>query len=428
MSNATQSTSMTGAARRVAASALALAVFVPGAALAGGLAVREQSTQFQGSSFAGNGAGGALSSSFWNSAAIGEAGWGLTTESAYSLILGRTEFSNASTVNPAFGTAGAEQDRPALVGASYASYRLNDRTVLGVAINAPFGLSSEPDNRNWAGQAHHRSSSLFTLNMNPMVSYQMAPGFYLGVGAQVQYAKLKFKTATAPGGPNGGLIGDDIGVGFTAGLLWKPAPGTSIGLGYRSSISHKIEGDLLNTPLKFAMDIDTPDMVTLSLRQALSANMRLLATIEWTHWDKLDIHPVVASTGATVANFDFRWRDGWFFALGGEYDYSRQLTLRAGAAYEISPIDDPTKRLPQVPDADRVWLSLGASYKLSETTSLDFGYSHVFVEDSHLRREPASVLGAGLFLDADVETSADILSVGYKMKWGGPSRLSEPLK
>ena len=63
-------------------------------ATAGGLAVREQSSQFQGSSFAGAAAGGGLSSAFWNSAAIGEAGKGMQTENHAALIFGETDYTS----------------------------------------------------------------------------------------------------------------------------------------------------------------------------------------------------------------------------------------------------------------------------------------------------------------------------------------------
>ena len=52
------------------ASALLMAV-TAGDASAGGFAVREQSSSFLGTSFAGNAAGGDMSSMYWNSAALG---------------------------------------------------------------------------------------------------------------------------------------------------------------------------------------------------------------------------------------------------------------------------------------------------------------------------------------------------------------------
>jgi long-chain fatty acid transport protein len=51
-----------------------LAALTAGEASAGGLADREQSTTFQGTSFAGDAAGGALSSTFWIPAALSESG------------------------------------------------------------------------------------------------------------------------------------------------------------------------------------------------------------------------------------------------------------------------------------------------------------------------------------------------------------------
>jgi len=396
---------------------------------AGGLGVREQSTYFLGTAFAGNGAGGALSSSFWNSAAIGEAGQGINTESSYSLILGRTEF----TILPGTTLGGVgtteDQNRPAVLASSYAAYRLNNRTVVGVAINAPFGLSNEVDNSNWSGQLHHRSGALFTLNVNPMVSYKITSGLHLGVGFQAQYAKLKFKNAAAVNGPTATLEGDDIGLGFTAGLLWKPNAQTSIGLGYRSAVSQNIEGDqrILGVPgiNDFSLKMDTPDMVTFSIRHALTTRTRLLGTVEWTNWSKLQVHPVQLTNlgNVTIANFDFQYSDGWFFSVGSEYDYSDRLTLRAGLAYEISPVDDPSKRLPQVPDADRIWLSTGLSYKISDTMTLDLAYTHIFIDDSTLDREPAALAAAGVQLVAGVESAVDIIAVGWKMKWGGHTSL-----
>ena len=406
----------------MAASLLALAVAAPTAALAGGLAVREQSTQFQGTSFAGSGAGGGLSSSFWNSAAIGEAGSGLSTDSSYSLIFGQTNFTALPGTVAIGGARETDQDGLAFVGASYAAYRLNERTVFGVAINAPFGLSSKVDDQNWVGRLHDRSAKLITANVNPMMSYELMRGLHVGFGFQFQYAKLTFKTANsaAASPPSATLIGDDVGAGFTAGVLWKPAAGTSIGLGYRSAVQHSIDGKVYNTGLPqgtpFQLGITTPDMVTLSLRQSLSAQARLLATVEWAHWDRLNVHPVKTSFG-TISNFDFRWKDGWHFALGGEYDLNSQTTLRAGAAYEISPVDEPSQRLPQAPDADRIWLSAGMTYKLSPTTTLSAAYSHIFIDDSQLNRRPAN--GAAAPLIADVESSVDIISLGYTMKWGG---------
>ena len=157
-------------------------------------------------------------------------------------------------------------------------------------------------------------------------------------------------------------------------------------------------------------------MVTASLRQNLTNSLRVLGTIEWANWDRLDVHPIFVN-GAQVGAFDFQWDDGWFFSGGIEYDVSRQLTVRSGVAYEISPISDPTQRLPQVPDSDRIWLSVGATYAWSESMSFDIGYTHVFFDDAQLDRRPAAASASAVRLVADTESSADIVAASVKMKW-----------
>ena len=59
-------------------------------ASAGGFAVREQSTTFLGTAFAGSAAGGDISGIFWNPAVTGALP-GCNMSSSYSLILGRSD-------------------------------------------------------------------------------------------------------------------------------------------------------------------------------------------------------------------------------------------------------------------------------------------------------------------------------------------------
>jgi long-chain fatty acid transport protein len=120
-----------------------------------------------------------------------------------------------------------------------------------------------------------------------------------------------------------------------------------------------------------------------------------------------------------VAKLDFQWHDGWFFALGAEYDLSPKVTLRTGVAYEISPIQNASERLLQLPDADRWWASLGGTYKWSDTMSFDFAYTHIFVEDADVDRFPSSTNPslAVLRLMGTAESSVDIISASIKTRW-----------
>ena len=261
------------------------------------------------------------------------------------------------------------------------------------------------------------------------------PGLAIGAGVQFQYFDLVRLTAATPLLPPppfspqviSDINGDDFGVGFMAGVNFSPAPGTSIGLGFRSSIHHQLEGDttigsIAQAPIR--ADIDLPDKVTFSFRQAVSPSARVLGTVDWTNWSRFGVIPVVLQgaltplpgvAGDTVANLDFRWRDGWLFALGGEYDWSPNLTMRAGVNYDISPVDSATARLLQVPDSNRIWVSVGASYKLSSASSIDLAYSHGFFENNApFNRIPGQVALPPLLGEAEV--SSDMISVSWKMR------------
>jgi long-chain fatty acid transport protein len=401
----------------VAASALFVAT---GLAQAGGLAVREQSTSAQGSSFAGSAAGYDLSSSFWNPAAFGVAGWGFTSESHAALIIPNGDVTGVGS-GPGFPNAlpsSTDIGLLALVPASYYAYRFNKDLVLGLSINSPFGLTTKPDPYNWQGQFVAQTSKVLTFNATPTLSYQVAPGLFIGAGVQLEYAKLKLMFADGATPTATADVDDNLGVGFTAGVLWQPTKSTSIGLGYRSTISHDLDGTLRSTALGgtygIGLTFDTPEIATLSIRQAVAPHMRLLGTIEWTNWSRFDRIPVSGITPLPNAALEGPWHDGWFYSLGLEYDVSHKLTLRTGLAFEKSPIQNANERLLSVPDSDRWWLSGGLTYKWSERLTFDFAYTHIFFDDAPINR--SSLSGTWQFA-GEADQSADIVSVSVKTKW-----------
>ena len=416
------------------ASATVTAVFcVSGPAMAGGFEVREQSSYFQGVSFAGAAAGGNnLSSIFWNPAASAYVGPGLVVDSSYSLLSVKSQINATQLtgvppgVNCATFDCSVDIGGTALVPASYMAYRIDSRTVFALAMNSQFGTSIKPDNREWIGQLHARSAKLFSLNVNPSASYEIAPGLSIGVGLQVQLLDLMhLRSASGLASPtdvSNTISGDDIAFGFTAGINWRPNPGTSVGLGYRSSIKHSLDGSLSGPAVgggsvPISADVTTPDKVTFSVSQAVAPEFRVMGTVEWTRWSALGVVPI----DPVGLKLDFQWHDGWLFALGGEWNVSPKLALRAGAAYEISPVQDPTERLVQIPDADRIWASVGGTYHFNETMAMNFGYSHVFVQDAKLERNLTTGTPPTLF--ANTRSSVDVFSVGFTMKWGAPSVL-----
>ncbi|MEM5581992.1 outer membrane protein transport protein [Roseibium sp. AS2] len=400
---------------------------IAGTAHAGGFALREQSAYFQGMSFAGYGTtGGGISSMYWNPASLMGAQQGLTVEAHSSGLFPVSDIdgtlSGGLLGTSSVGSGDIASD--AFIPASYAAYRLNEKLIFGVGINAPFGLSTKPD-LNWAGQFYSRSSSVFSLNVNPAIAYQINDMVTVAVGVQVQYLDVSLKSADATSGagfPRSNEIkGDSIGFGVTAGLTVRPFEGTEIGIGYRSGVGHDLEGDLFASGTRSAIGLGvvTPDMVNISAKQRLTDKFRVLGTVEWTNWSRLKSPRAISdATGATLTTLHFNYDDGWFFSLGGEYDFNEKLTLRAGLGYEISPIDEEI-RSTRLPDNNRWWLSAGASYNFNQHLSVDLGYTHIIPESTSINidadhQDYNSTFGT---YAADVDSHVNIVSASLRYKF-----------
>ena len=412
------------------------AITFAGSAFAGGFAIREQSAESQGASFAGNAAGTGLSVMFWNPAGTANfKGPGINTESNYTVIVPRAYLHVDQISGPAaaplagfFAASPSSADigMTALVPASYASYQLSQSMFVGVGMNSGFGLRTEPNNPNYQGAVLGRTSSLFTTGITPTVAYVVAPGITIGGGAQISYGKGTFKFATGvPQTPSTVFEGDDVAFGATAGIMLQPSAGTRIGLGWRSALTYSLDGDFSRpavgglgiTPqfYKGSADVKLPDIVTLSINQSITHNMRLLGTVEWSNWSRFNELRVRDKSGTNAdVVIPANWVDGWFFSVGGEYDVSKAFTVRTGVGYEWSPVDSAKNRLVGVPDSNRVWLSLGGNYKLTELTSFDFAYSHIIFEDSRFDRNNSN---NSLNLKGTVDASTEIFSVGMKTKF-----------
>jgi long-chain fatty acid transport protein len=320
------------------------------------------------------------------------------------------------------GTGDTAED--AIVPSSYFSWQIRPDMWLGMAVNAPFGLSVNFP-INWAGGQYAAGSTyLKTYNFVPSFAYRVNDMISVGVGVQVQYAKADLShCVTAPcglGPPLAELSGHDWAYGFTAGVTVTPTPTTTIGIGYRSAINQKIDGSLGISGIgsfPVSTTLNLPDTVSIGLRQGLTPQWTALATIEWTNWSRIGTS--VVSGAPLPTTIPFQYKDGWFFSGGAEYMWNEQLTLRAGAGYEKSPITDDV-RIPLLPDNDRYWLSIGGTYRLTPKITFDVAYSHLFVKDTPINVVAGNPSFTGFAYVGSVDAHVDIISVGLKYRFDEP--------
>jgi long-chain fatty acid transport protein len=68
---------------------------------------------------------------------------------------------------------------------------------------------------------------------------------------------------------------------------------------------------------------------------------------------------------------------------GVEYKWNDAWILRGGLRFERTPISDQV-RIPLLPDNDRTWLAIGATWNITPRLAVDLAYSHVFVESTSI--------------------------------------------
>ncbi len=407
-----------------AVSGLAVAGSV-GAAHAGAFGLRTQSTIALGQAFAGNASGAAgVSSMFWNPATITMQP-GYTSEYNFSYVDASARIRVLPpTPTLALGANSGELAQDAFVPASFSAYQVNDRIWVGLASAAPFGSITKP-NTVWAGQTYSRSSRVYSLNFSPTIGIKLTDWLSIGMGPTVQYFKVRLNSAAgaAPGAGTVILEGDDVSAGASVGVLLTPMQGTAIGVGFRSSIRHELNGTF-RTPagvVPVRVGLNLPEQLTVGLSQAISNDLRLNLGFEWMNWSRLGTPAIVASNfGLPVGPFALRYKDGYLYSIGGEYRLNNQWELRAGAGYEVSPID-VSNRSTRLPDTDRVYASVGASYQWNEKLKINASYAHYFsVGNKALRIVPGSALYNGLPFYGETRADVNVLSLGATYRWDNP--------
>ncbi|WP_127478758.1 OmpP1/FadL family transporter [Sulfurivermis fontis] len=383
-----------------------------GAGWAAGFALSDKSVSSLGSAFAGTAAQAQDASVVYTNPAAMQRLTGSSLSIAVHQIAPTARYSDAaSTVSgPNPGDAGPTRLAPNL----YMVAELAPEYRFGLGVYVPFALGLEYDDR-WPGRYHSIKSEMTTVNISPALSWQLTPALAVGGSIDFQYLTAELSQAVdfgticvaqlggpactslglAPQQSDGKqtLKGDNWTTGYSLGLHYAPTPQWQFGAVYHSDTRQNISGtsDFANVPAAFAgtftdsggkTRVHLPESVSLSAAWAVTERLTLLADYTWTAWSRhkefrVDFANTLADSVST-----YNWHDTGFYALGLDYRLAPQWRLRAGVAYDESPVPDPEHRTPIGPDNDRRWYAVGATYAPDQTFSLDLALAHVDVEDA----------------------------------------------
>lgn len=445
-----------GLAAALPAAALMGALYTASAGAAG-YQIQEQSVKGLGNAFAGGAAVAEdASTALYNPA-------GLTrlpqqVELGTHVIIPQSDFNDDNSTNAIGGvTSGKRSDdggRNAIIPNFFYANPITDSITIGFATSALYGLATEYD-RNWIGRYHAVKSELTTFVVNPTVGFKINEQFSVGAGFSAQYADAELTNALdfgtlgflsgAPVTPSTRAFdgftkveGDDWGFGYNLGVLYQITPGSRVGLGYRSKIDHTLEGKNRLTVPDFAQplagpsrkrdvsaDVTIPATLSFSGYHEINDRWAIMGDVTWTDWSQFEELRIEFSNDSANPNprdsvQPEEWDDSYRFSLGVSYKYSDQLTLRAGAAYDETPVPSTELRTPRIPDNSRRWLAVGASYRPSDAFSFDFAYTHIFISDTAINDTEVTTGGlagvpVGNTLEGEYEASVDIIAA--QVQW-----------
>jgi len=423
---------------------LASAVLASGQAAASGFQVREQSAKALGNAMAGAAAGAEdVSYMTYNPAAIGNVE-GTQVAGGISYIDAGFELTDASASSVSganySGSGNNEGGEEAWVPSFAFKTRLSERFDFGFAISAPYGLSTKYD-KEWIGRYHAVETELKTIDIQPTLNYRATDRLNLAVGLRAQYADATLSNAIDLGRQVGAagaydgmaeVTGDDWGYGYTLGALFQATERTRLGISYRSEVELTLDGDVdysSDNPVGQQVlavsglqdgggkaDLTTPANLNMGIYHQLTDRLALMANAEWTEWSSFK-ELTVESGGRELSTTTENWDDTWAFSVGANYRLNSQWMLRTGLGVDESPVPDSEHRTPRVPDADRRWATLGATWMPTSNLGVTVGYMHVFGDDGDIDQNatPTNENANRGNLSGTYEVEADVfaLSMDY---------------
>ena len=266
-------------------------------------------------------------------------------------------------------------------------------------------------------------TDLSAINLNLSGSYRVSQGLTAGVGLNAVYAKaeierragilsdaLKNVAPLVPGLVKAGKIPQSAaaslarlqgvnketvlthlqdknawGFGWNAGLVYEFNENNRVGLAYHSKVDIDFEDDNAVSasrtirgqgPAAGGLTLHLPDYLELSGFHQVTDNLALHYSYKFTHWSRFKELHATFNDGELAFHKDEKYRSNSRYALGTTYNVNDKLTLRAGIAYDEAAA--PTEHVSaSIPDTDRMWYSVGATYKFTPNLSIDAGFAHL---------------------------------------------------
>jgi len=359
-------------------------------AFAGGYRVALQGQQATGMGHASVAMTDSAEVVFFNPASMSSLEKSAYFSTGISLINSSTKYQNALT------NSTAETNNPTGTPLYlYYSRKFDQKISYGLAIYTPYGNSVEWE-KDWVGSHLVNNISLKTISVQPTISYKVNNMVSIGGGPTYINGQVEFNRNLTSSLIDENRDRSNVNIegsgfttwGYNVGLLLKPSAPLAVGVNYRSRSDLKAKGETahfnniqnsLETtyPAETAFDakLVLPAELTVGVAYDLNKITTMAVDINRTFWSAYKNLNIEFETGLTSYN-PRNYEDANVYRIGIQHKLNGNLTVRAGAYYDNSPIQEGYYA-PETPRNDSKGLTAGASFKMSK--NLDFDVSFLYL-------------------------------------------------
>ncbi len=395
-----------------------LSLLISGSAIAGGFQVRLQGQKQNGMGLIGTSVYFGPSSIFYNPAAMSLMDSSYSFSAGVSLVMAKMKY---GSLNSSYT---AESDNPISPPFYfYGAAKITDKLVVGLGINTPYGSKAVWED-NWAGQYLIQEIGLRAYYIQPTLAYKINDMFSIGAGLVLVKGSVDLtKALPYSETSNVNLTGDsDIKLGFNVGLMVNLCERMKFGIDYRSKVDVElIGGDAtftipasigaqIPTTNKFSASLPMPANLDFGLSFQATDKLLLAVEVNWVQWsDYVDLTFTFEEQGELLDNTNPRnYKDSWIPRIGAQYVISDKLTVRAGAYYDTSPVNDEYFN-PETVSMNTLGLSAGITYSPTPNLDIDISYLNLTGFQGEREYTPANFKG-----NYSVNTAIPGFGVSYK--------------
>ncbi|MFG0773091.1 outer membrane protein transport protein [Vibrio plantisponsor] len=277
----------------------------------------------------------------------------------------------------------------------YLSHQINETLVAGLALGTNYGMETELGS-DFAASHFGDEAMVKTMEANANLGYQLTDAISIGGGVRYVIGEGHFGATSPAQSPlvQGTTLkymeGEDTAWGWQAGAAWQINPSNRVGLTYKSEVDLKLSGTakIFTGTTVFNdtgyMVLTLPATAEIASFHQITDKIALHGSINWTDWSSFEKLEAELDKLGTQMVKEENWKDNYRFALGATYQLDSKLALRSGVAYDMGAVSDQNRTI-TIPETDRIWLSIGAGYDVTEQFTVDAGFTYIVAKDASIK-------------------------------------------